>query len=102
MVKEKPVIDIEEMERFEIEEDFMAVDEGTEIAEEITVDAAGNNADTAGGKEELPAEEKTENMTGQPSGEEDSMQEMLEREILREETQRTLEEEILKGMEEGE
>ena len=102
VVKEKPVIDIEEMERFEIEEDFMAVDEGTEIAEEITVDAAGNNADTAGGKEELPAEEKTENMTGQPSGEEDSMQEMLEREILREETQRTLDEEILKGMEEGE
>lgn len=131
-----PVIDIDEMEEFETEDDFIIMDgrggntekttailkeNSTETTENRT-EPAENQAVPAGWREEKPAAEETGGMREQPSEEEESMQEMLERKILGEEAEavqplragrsaeikqpgqpeQTLEEEILQGMEEGE
>ena len=131
VAREIPVIDIDEMEEFETEDDFIIMDERGGKAEkaaavpaEITenrIESAENQAVPAGWREEKPAAEETGGTPEQPTEEEESMQEMLERKILGEEAEvvqpmpagrsarmkqaeqpeQTLEEEILQGMEEG-
>lgn len=136
VAREISVIDIDEMEEFETEDDFVIMDgrggnaeKTTAIQEENSTEttenrteSAENRAVPAGWREEKPAAEETGGMREQPSEEEESMQEMLERKILGEEAEavqplragrsaeikqpgqpeQTLEEEILQGMEEGE
>lgn len=136
VAREIPVIDIDEMEEFEEEDDFIIVDGRGGNAEkaaavpaeapaEITENRAESTKDQAvpaGWRKEKPVAEETGGTPEQASEEEESMQEMLERKILREEAEvvqplragrsaeikqpgqpeQTLEEEILQGMEEGE
>lgn len=133
---EKVAIDIDEMEEFETEDDFIIMDGRGGNAEkaaavpaeapaEITENRAESTKDqavSAGWRKEKPVAEETGGTPEQASEEEESMQEMLERKILREEAEvvqplragrsaeikqpgqpeQTLEEEILQGMEEGE
>ena len=131
VAREIPVIDIDEMEEFETEDDFIIMDgrggkaeKAAAVPAEITEnlkEPAENQAIPAGWREEKPAAEEG-GMPEQPTEEEESMQEMLERKILGEEAEavqplragrsaeikqpgqpeQTLEEEILQGMEEGE
>mgnify|MGYP006865372956 CR=1 FL=1 len=131
VAREIPVIDIDEMEEFETEDDFIIMDgrggkaeKAAAVPAEITEnlkESAENQAVPAGWREEKPAAEEG-GTPEQPTEEEESMQEMLERKILGEEAEavqplragrsaeikqpgqpeQTLEEEILQGMEEGE
>lgn len=129
---EKVAIDIDEMEEFETEDDFIIMDgrggnaeKAAAVPAEITENRAESTKDQAvpaGWRKEKPVAEETGGTPEQASEEEESMQEMLERKILREEAEvvqplragrsaeikqpgqpeQTLEEEILQGMEEGE
>lgn len=131
VAREIPVIDIDEMEEFEEEDDFIIVDgrggnaeKAAAVPAEITenrTESAENQAVPAGRRKEKPVTEVAGAISEKPSGEEESMQEMLERKILGEEAEavqptqagrsaetkrpeqpeQTLEEEILQGMEGG-
>ena len=132
VAREEPLIDIDEMEEFETEDDFIIMDgrggkaeKAAAVPAEITenrTEQAENQAVPADWRKEKPAAEETGGTLEQPTEEEESMQEMLERKILGEEAEvvqplragrsaeikqpeqpaQTLEEEILQGMEEGE
>lgn len=101
VAREIPVIDIDEMEEFETEDDFVIMDgrggnaekaaavfaEAPAETTENRTESAENQAVPADRRKEKPVTEEAGAISEKPSDEEESMQEMLERKILGEEAE---------------
>lgn len=101
VAREIPVIDIDEMEEFETEDDFVIMDgrggnaekaaavfaEAPAETTENRTESAENQAVPAGRRKEKTVTEEAGAISEKPSEEEESMQEMLERKILGEEAE---------------